>query len=309
VQPDPQPSSTSTDGAPLLDVSAARLVEDLGSAPFPVRHHVDPHHPLLTREALIARAADWPSRLARHRSGHVPFVMPTMSADRLAADAAEVMRDIDHNSCWLVLWELERSPRYSEFLDECLDPVDVLVGTREGGITDRGLNVLASSPEAVVPAHFDMHHNFLLQVDGTKEVTIGSFSDPRVNEHAIDRFYDECNNNAPALPDVASTFPLGPGDGVYIPPFAFHWVAGGPDTSISISCGFRTRATEQANLVHECNARLRRLGLHPRPPGTSVHRDRAKVELLAWARRARRASEPVVTRVRNGIHRTATPRS
>jgi hypothetical protein len=309
VHSDPNPSSTSTDRAPLLDVSATAFVEDLGSTPFSVRHHVGPHHPLLTREALIARAADWPSRLARHRSGNVPFVMPAVSADRLAADAAEVMRDIDHNSCWLVLWELERSPRYSNLLDECLDPVDMLVGTREGGMTDRGLNVLASSPEAVVPAHFDMHHNFLLQIAGTKEVTIGSFSDPRVNERAIDRFYDDGNNNAPALPDVASTFRLGPGDGVYIPPFAFHWVRGGPETSISISCGFRTRATEQASLVHECNSRLRRLGLHPRAPGASDSRDRAKIELLGWARRARRASEPVVTKVRNGLHRTTTPRS
>ncbi len=309
MPPDPQPSSTSTIRAPLLDLSATALVEDLGSAPFPVRHHVGPQHPLLTREALIARAADWPRRLARHRRGDVPLVMPTMSADRLDGDAEDVMRDIDHNSCWLVLWELERSPRYSDLLDECLDPVDALVGTREGGITDRGMNVLASSPEAAVPAHFDMHHNFLLQVDGTKEVTIGSFSDPRVNEGAIDRFYDECNNNARTLPNVATTFRLAPGDGVYIPPFAFHWVRGGPETSVSISCGFRTRATEQANLVHECNARLRRLGLHPQPPGTSVHRDRAKVELLAWARRARRASEPVLTNVRNRVHRTATPRS
>jgi hypothetical protein len=258
---------------------------------------------------LIARAADWPSRLSRHRSGNVPLVMPTMSADQLDADAADVMRDIDHNSCWLVLWELERSPRYSDLLDECLDPVDALVGTREGGMTDRGMNVLASSPDAVVPAHFDMHHNFLLQVDGTKEVTVGSFGDPRVNEGAIDRFYDEGNNNARTLPDVATTFTLAPGDGVYIPPFAFHWVRGGPETSISLSCGFRTHATEQTNVVHECNARLRRLGLHPRPPGTSEHRDRAKVELLAWSRRVRRAGAPVVTKVRKGIRRTATSQS
>jgi len=305
VHPDPTPSSTSIDRAPLLDVPTIVLDDDLGAAPFAVRHHVGRSHPLLTRDALIARAGDWPSKLSRHRSGDVPFVMPAPSADRLAADAVDVLRDIDHNSCWLVLWELERSPRYSAFLDQCLDPVDALVGTREGGMTDRGLNVLASSPGAVVPAHFDMHHNFLLQIDGTKEVTVGSFSDPHVNERAIDRFYDEGNNNAPALPDVASTFRLGPGDGVYIPPFAFHWVRGGPETSVSISCGFRTRETEQANLVYECNARLRRLGLHPRPPGTSAYRDRAKVELLGWARRTRRAGDSVLTKVRNRVRRSA----
>ena len=175
-------------------------------------------------------------------------------------------------------------------------------------MTDRGLNVLASSPDGMVPAHFDMHHNFLLQIDGTKDVMIGSFSDPDVNERAIDRFYDEGNNNARALPDLAASFRLEPGDGVYIPPFAFHWIHGGPRTSITISCGFRTRATEQANVVHECNARLRRFGLHPDPPGASMYRDRAKAELLTWARRARRATAPASAKVRNGIRRaTARP--
>jgi hypothetical protein len=309
VHPDPTPSNTGTERAPLLEVPASALLEHLGRTPFAVRHHIEPQHPLLTRDALVARAADWPATLSRHRSGDVQFVMPSMSVDRLDADAAEVMRDIDRNSCWLVLWELERSLRYSDFLDQCLDPVDEMVGAREGGMTDRGLNVLASSPGAIVPAHFDMHHNFLLQIDGTKEVMVGSFRDPRVNEAAIDRFYDEGNNNARAMPDVAESFRLGPGDGVYIPPFAFHWVRGGPETSISISCGFRTRATEQANLVHECNARLRRFGLHPAPPGTSEHRDRAKVEVLTWARRARRASEPALTKVRNRVGRVATRRS
>ena len=54
---------------------------------------------------------------------------------------------------------------------------------------------------------------------------------------------------AETLPEDTVTFRLGPGDGLYIPPFAFHWVRGGPETSIAISCGFRTRTTEQANLV------------------------------------------------------------
>ncbi len=235
--------------------------------------------------------------------------MRTLDVERLDADAVDVMRGIDHNSCWLVLWELERSVRYSAFLDECLDPIDRIIGTREGGMTDRGLNILASSPDAVVPAHFDMHHNFLLQIDGSKEVMIGSFGDRRVNERAIDRFYDEGNNNARALPDVSTSFRLGPGEGVYIPPFAFHWVQGGPETSITISVGFRTRATEQANLAHECNARLRRFGLHPAPPGRSESLDRAKVELLTWARRGRRAAQPVMTKVRAGMRRATTRRS
>ena len=55
-----------------------------------------------------------------------------------------------------------------------------------------------------------MHHNFLLQIEGTKEVMIGSFSDPSIGEGEIDRYFDQHNNNSRILPDVVSTFLLGP---------------------------------------------------------------------------------------------------
>ena len=285
----------------VLDVPAGEFVDAFGHSPFRVRHSLNLNHPLLTRDALIARAADWPTPWLEHHRAELPFVLPSGKTDQLAVSAGEVVRDIDSNGCWMVLWQLEHSPRYSAFLDECLEGVDGLVGAREGGITSRGLNVLVASPDAVVPAHFDMHHNFLLQIEGTKDVMIGSFSDPSIGEREIDRYFDQHNNNLRLLPDVVSTFPLAPGDGLYIPPFAFHWIRGGPETSISISCGFRTRSTEQANLVHVCNARLRRVGLHPAPPGRSAYRDRAKAAAFTWARRARRTLRSAGSWVR---HRT-----
>lgn len=297
--------STRAPVAPVLDVPVGEFVEAFGRAPFRVRHRLHAQHPLLVREALIARAADWPAPWLEHHRADLPFVLPSGKTEQLAASAGEVVRDIDSNGCWVVLWQLEHSPRYSAFLDECLEGVDALVGRREGGMTSRGLNALIASPRAVAPAHFDMHHNFLLQIEGTKEVMIGSFSDPGIGDREIDRYFDQHNNNLRLLPDIISTFRLAPGDGLYIPPFAFHWIRGGPETSISISCGFRTRSTERTNLVHVCNARLRRVGLHPAPPGGSAYRDRAKTAAFTWARRARRAMRSAAARFRHRMDRSA----
>ena len=292
--------SNSVAVAPLIDVTTPELADAFGHSACPVRHRVDTGHPLLTREALVARAAAWPDPLVEHHRADLPFLLPDGKRTRLPLPAADVVRGIDDNGCWVVLWSLENTPQYEAFLEECLAGVDPLAA-REGGRTTSGLNLLVSSPGAVVPVHFDMHHNFLLQVEGTKEVMIGSYRDPAVTQRAVDRYYDERNNNARQLPDIVSTFVLGPGDGLYIPPFAFHWVRGGPEASVGVSCGFRTRSTELTNRVHRINARLRRAGLHPAPPGRSALRDRAKVTAFDWARRARQAGRAATTRARRWL--------
>ena len=297
--------STQSTAGPVMDVPVGEFVEAFGRSPCRVRHGFDIHHPLFTRDALIARAEAWPKPWLDHHRADLPLVLPSGKPDRLALSAGDVVRGIDSNDCWLVFTRLEQSPQCLALLDQCLEGVDAGIGVREGGMASRGLNVLVASPRAVAPAHFDMHHNFLLQVDGTKDVMIGSFSDPSIREREINRYFDERINNARILPDVVSTFRLAPGDGLYIPPFTFHWVVGGPETSISISCGFRTQKTEQTNRVHACNAKLRRIGLRPGAPGRSEHRDRAKVVAFAWAHRVRRTLRPVASRARGWMRRSA----
>jgi hypothetical protein len=290
-------SARTVAAAPLVDVATPELAAAFGHAACRVDHHVEPGHLLLTRDAFVARTAAWPDQWIEHHRADLPFLLPDGRRQRLPLPAPEVVRGIDDNGCWVVLWSLENEPRYEAFLVECLAGVDALAA-REGGRTSSGLNLLASSPGAIVPVHFDMHHNLLLQVEGTKEVMIGSYSDPDVAQRAFDRYYDVHNNNATELPDIVSTYTLGPGDGLYIPPFGFHWVRGGTETSIGVSCGFRTRATELTNRVHRANARLRRLGLHPSPPGRSALRDRTKVTAFDWARRVRETGRAATARAR-----------
>jgi hypothetical protein len=79
---------------------------------------------------------------------------------------------------------------------------------------------------------------------------------------------------------VSATVELRPGQGLYIPPYAFHWVTNGRTSSVSLSCSFHTVRSDRTELLHAANIKLRRFGLRPRPPGVSEPRDRIKAGLL-----------------------------
>ena len=55
-----------------------------------------------------------------------------------------------------------------------------------------------------------------------------------------------------------------------------HWVVNGPDVSVSFSVTFHTQAIIRNKILHGGNARLRRLGFHPAPPGRRPRLDRVK---------------------------------
>jgi hypothetical protein len=216
---------------------------------------------------------------------------------RLDAPAGELARGIATNGVRLTLYHLEHVSPYRELLHDHLNTWETMTGEREGGTTKRTANVFLGAPGAVVPAHFDRHHNVLLQVRGTKVLTVGWFPDQAQTDRETAREFDQRHHGIAALPPETVTFALGPGDGVYIPAYAFHWVVGGPEVSVALSCGWSTAATQQAEVVHQANARLRQLGLPTRPPGHSPVVDKGKIlvyrsaqRLQSVRRRARSAS-------------------
>jgi hypothetical protein len=83
-------------------------------------------------------------------------------------------------------------------------------------------------------------------------------------------------------------FELGPGDGLYLPPYTVHWVRCGPEASTALSASFSTIDSDRAELVHLANRHLRRLHVRPRGPGVSPVADRAKAAAVTAARRIRR---------------------
>lgn len=281
--------SALTTSAPSLDIDAATVRSALGNAPFGFRHRLG-RQPFLTLPAIAAVADAWPpDALEHHVADDLPLLLPTGATEQLPLGAGDVVRGLDTNRCWVALWFLENIEVFGQLLDAGLDPLADLIGRREGGIRVRGLNALVASPHAVVPAHFDLHHNLLLQIEGTKEVMVGAYTDPEVAQREFRNHFEGGTNNVRRLPEHVTCFRLEPGEGVYIPPYGIHWVRGGEETSVSVSFGFRTERSIRTELSYVCNANLRKLGLSPAEPGKSELRDGAKAAVVRSKRQLDRA--------------------
>lgn len=219
----------------------------------------------------------------------MPFVIDQpVPAD---VEPASVLADVDAFATRLLtvrLYHLELVPSYHDVLEACLRALPPDVVHREGGERARNGAIFFGTPGARVPAHVDRHHNLLLQVAGTKRVSVGFFSDPERQQREVERHVGPGRLQATALPEPAATFELAAGDGVYIPPYAFHWIEIGDEVSLSLSASWSTVVTDAALAAHEVNRRLRGLGLRPRPVGRSPRRDRIKAAALQARRRGRR---------------------
>ena len=155
------------------------------------------------------------------------------------------------------------------------------MGRREGFI-------FLSAPGSVTPAHVDPEHNLLLQVRGRKTLSVGSFASIAVEQRELERFSTGGHRNLLQMPRSPATFALGPGDGVYVPVHAPHWVKVPDNIAVSLSITFRTPACADRVLLHQLNARLRRVHLSPAPIGRSPRADRAKLAAGRVLRGARR---------------------
>src|SRR5205823_1518352 len=91
------------------------------------------------------------------------------------AEPADVVRNITSNASRLMLWEIEQLPAYRELIDSCLDQLEASVLDLCGDLRERMVRMFVSSPGSVTPAHFDVEHNLILQIRGTKMLSIGRY--------------------------------------------------------------------------------------------------------------------------------------
>jgi hypothetical protein len=267
----------------LLELDRDTCIDAIARREFGIHHNLA-DHPLLSLEA-IAKLADAlpPGAVERHEAKQ-PLLVPGGCPD-LSGPPSETVRTIETNGRWMVLWNLEQIAAYGRLLDEILDEVVPFLPAREGGMGRREVFLFLSAPNAVTPVHFDPEHNFLLQIRGSKEINVGRFPDIAWERREFDRYHAGGHRNLEEIPPVSSKFLMRPGDGVYMYPWAPHWVFNGPSVSISLSITFRTRRSQRIEYVHLLNGHLRRYGLSPLPAGESEFVDRVKAVLatfVAW---------------------------
>jgi Cupin superfamily protein len=196
----------------------------------------------------------------------------------------DVIRNLKTADAWLTLLSANDDPSFAALMNATLDELEPGVTAKQGKMRKRVAFIIVSSPNSVTPVHFDIEHSLLMQVRGTRTLSIGRYENDAVRRHEIDRYWDGSHGRIEALPEEVRTFTLRPGRAVYIPAGTPHWVHNGPDISQSVTFTYFTAATVRENRIEDFNSRLRRLHLHPREPGHSAVVDTAKVGAIGlWS--------------------------
>lgn len=233
-----------------------------------------------------------PEAFVEYNAGALPVGVRPEETPRNGLSPEETVRRIAECGSWMVLKRVEQDAEYGQLLDQCLDAVAVQAKVprmlrREGFI-------FLSSPNAVTPFHLDPEHNFLLQIRGSKTVSMWDRDDRLVLPEAeVEKFHAAfVHRNLPwrdVFQTTAWVVPLKPGQGLHFPVAVPHWVQNGPEVSISFSITFRSEASHARELVYRANAKLRKLGLSPRPPGESLLLDSTKSAAFAALAKLKRA--------------------
>jgi hypothetical protein len=158
-------------------------------------------------------------------------------------------------------------------------------------IMQEDIIIFVTSPKRVSTYHIDRECNFLLQIRGTKTLHVFDREDREVlSEEEIERFWTVDHNAAaykPHLQNRATSYRLTPGTGVHIPVNCPHWLENDDNVSVSLSVNFQFKDSVRAN-PYRANFLLRKIGLHPTPPGKSAALDSLKstaVTPIVWARK------------------------
>jgi len=207
-------------------------------------------------------------------------------------------------NAWLTLLMVEDDPGMAEIMNTHLDQLEAGMAAERGKratLRKRVAFVFVSSPNSVTPVHFDIEHSLLMQVSGSKTVSIGRWGSAAARRHEIDRYWDGSHGRIETLPPEEAVYTVTPGRAVYIPPGTPHWVHNGPDISLSVTLTYFTAATVRENRVESFNAHLRRRHMNPREPGRSAAVDTAKVGALGvWFLGRRLRSAVPGTKQRDG---------
>jgi hypothetical protein len=246
-------------------------------------------HPLLKLDTLAALAGRMRPGSVQCCRGDVPVDVGHGGAPETGRGVAETLADIGRSGAWVVFKYIEQDPAYRALIDALLGEIEPLVRPRTGPMLQREGFVFVSSPGAVTPFHFDPEHNILLQIAGSKVMTVLPPGDPGiVSGAAHERFHVSGTNGLEWREDFAGrgeAFALAPGEALYVPVKAPHWVKNGDSPSISLSITWRSGWSLREGDAHGCNRLLRRIGIEPRQPRRYPADNRLKaIAYRCWRR-------------------------
>ena len=245
-------------------------------------------HPLLALPALAELGEALPPASVEYNRGDLPIGVDG-KPQGTGLSIGETIRSIESSNSWAVLKNIEQQPAYGALLADLLAELQDEIVPRTGRMMKTQGFIFVSSPNAVTPYHFDPEHNILLQLAGEKTMTVFPAGHAR---YAPDEVHETYHTGGARelrwrdeLASDGTAFPLAPGEALYVPVMAPHYVKNGPHPSISLSITWRSEWSFAEADARAFNGLLRRIGLHPKPPGRWPARNRGKA--IGW-RLARR---------------------
>ena len=125
-----------------------------------------------------------------------PLLVPQGGPPRGALERpGDVIRDLRNANAWLTLLNVEADPAMADLMNTQLDQLEAGMIATQGRMRKRVGFVFVSSPSSVTPVHFDIEHSLLMQVSGSKTVSIGCFESEAVRRHEIERYWDGSNGS------------------------------------------------------------------------------------------------------------------
>lgn len=241
---------------------------------YPETAHVLPHsllqHPLLELEALAQLGEALPEKSLEYNRGDLPISIRPEDVPRTGLSIGETIRAIDSACSWAVLKNIEQVPAYHELLLALLGALEDVASAATGAMLRPEGFIFISSPGSMTPYHFDPEHNILLQLRGTKTMTVFPAGDPRfAAPQAHEAYHCGGPRNLPWDDQFAAhgtDYRLQAGEAIFVPVMAPHYVRNGDKPSISLSITWRSEWSFAEIDAHALNARLRKFGLNPAPP-------------------------------------------
>jgi hypothetical protein len=235
-------------------------------------------HPLLEFDRLAQLAESRPENV-EYNLADLPIAID-QKPDRPDLSVGDMIRQVGSCGSWAVLRNIEQDPEYAALLNELLDGVQAEVEAKTGPMINRVGFIFVTSPDGVTPCHFDPEHNILLQVRGSKVMTQFPVTDTHyVDDEAHELYHSGGPREVPwreQLETGGTEFAIGPGEGLFVPVMAPHFVKNGPEPSISLSITWRSEWSYAEADAREFNRVLRKFGMKPKAPGRWPQQNKAK---------------------------------
>lgn len=268
---------TSHDADPSVEIpqdvfpqaSRALFAANYPEIPHILRHSLE-SHALLTLDALAELAGKLPATSIEYNRGDLPIGIDGKPGSN-GITIEETILHIATSNSWAVLKNIEQVPAYNALLLRLLGELRGEIERKTGAMLRPQGFIFISSPNAVTPYHFDPEHNILLQLKGSKVMTQFPAGDPTYAPDEIHEGYHSGGARELTWRDELAAggteFPLQPGDALFVPVMAPHFVRVGPDSSISLSITWRSDWSFEEADARGLNRLLRKAGLTPAAPG------------------------------------------